>query len=180
MKPHHGAALGGIAAALAIGVAAQAGDRPQPASPPGDVQFGVSDDRAHAGTIFTGVTAAFVGQVAVDKVTCRATLGGHYVQEGEFRVLRGRLQRLRPIIRWYYTWQRNPRAPAPKPTGVACGWRIPKTAVGKLLSISQPGCGDACGEWGLTVTYHYTGSDPRYGGRTVSASQQGASWRIHR
>jgi hypothetical protein len=172
------AVLVAVASALVLGVVAQAGDTPRPTSPPGEVQFGVSDDRVHAGTTFTGVTAAFVGAVVVDKVTCRATIGGRYVDEGEFRVLRGRLQRLRPILRWFYSYQRNAVVPKPPRTGVACAWRIPKAAAGKLLSTSQPGCGDACGEWGLTVTYHYKSNDPHYQGE-VSASQQGGHWRVH-
>jgi hypothetical protein len=112
-------------------------------------------------------------------ITCDAKIGGRLAWTGGAPRAGGLYfaggARLKPIIRRYYT--------APDENGkvflsrVTCGWRIPRGAVGKLLSLiwptANPQCEDefTCKTWGFDVEF----GD---GSGGSAATQHGASGAI--
>ncbi len=138
-----------IATSVCVGAAAAAGApaaglrASEDAAP--EVTFASSAPRA--GRTFTGALMVVPQPdlVTVRQISCRATLGGHFVRRGEFKVLVG--GRLIPSI------VRTTRDSTGRIDGATCGWRIPKNARGKLLSLRPRECEELCAPWGLTVRY---------------------------
>jgi hypothetical protein len=123
----------------------------------------------HAGRIFVGVVMRVPAQVKVIGFSCKATVGGRLKGPTTgFREYVGGTY-IKPIIHKSYVGGRLVRA--------TCGWRIPDSAAGKLISLQPPGCSDACGERGFTV--HFLDlTRPAGRGRDQTPSYQGPTWKI--
>jgi hypothetical protein len=76
---------------------------------------------------------------------------------------------IKPIIHKSYVRGRLTRA--------TCGWRIPASAAGKLLSFAQPGCTMDCGPWGFAV--HFLDlTRPAGEGQNRTVYRYGPTWTI--
>jgi hypothetical protein len=133
-----------------------------------------------AGRVFTGAYAWVRGsqQTKAWTIACEAEIGGRLTwtggrpRAGSLYFARG--ARLKPIIHRYYT--------TPDENGdvflsrVTCGWRIPPSAAGKLLSLiwhtASPRCEDefTCKPWGFDFDFG-NGSD---------TACTGTTWRVRR
>ena len=123
----------------------------------------------HAGRMFIGVVMHVPAQVKVVGLSCKATIGGRLKgpTTGFREYVGGKY--IKPIIRKSFVAGRLVRA--------TCGWRIPASAAGKLISLQPSGCSDACGEWGFTV--HFLDlTRPAGSGRDQTPSYQGTTWKI--
>ncbi len=148
------------------------------AAPPQSIPLpliAISKERPIPGSIFTAIVVTFPepARVRAIRVVCQATIGGRYVIEGEQKALLGGTY-IRPILRSYYDYWTNLPRLRPVLSTVTCGWRIPRSAAGKLISLAPPGCGDACNQWGLTIFYRDAATGKQLGG----ASYGGADWRV--
>jgi len=126
-----------------------------------------------AGQSFTGVVAwiPLSPSFHVVNVLCKATLGGHWA-DPDHTVFDGGGVPIRPIIRRYYARLANGDRHVNR---ITCGWRLPKSARGKLLSLEIPGCEDACERGGFSINYR---DDRRnvVGGSDFTQ----ATWRVRR
>ena len=110
-------------------------------------------------------------RVKVVAFSCKATIGGRLTGPsiGYRKYIGGTY--VKPIIHKSFAGGRLVQA--------TCGWRIPVSAAGKLISLQQPdpGCRKACGEWGFTV--HFLDlTRPAGKGREQTAYHQGRTWKI--
>lgn len=111
---------------------------------------------ARAGKLFTGIDIwiPLAPSFRVLKVTCPAFL---------------EQVPIRPIIRGYYLRLASGRRPLRR---ITCGWRLPKSSRGKLLSLTDPNCsGEDCG--GVSIDWEYEG-------RGRGSSLAGSTWRVRR
>lgn len=152
-------------------------------APPVQPNVSFSDGPPHAGKTFLGVVISFGPPQAfkVQRVWCRATLGGHFVKQGEGLTLEGG-KVIRSYIRLYYDHQSGGSYRGQKPhlSAMTCAWRLPRTAVGKLLSLQAPGCWDACQDWGVTIWYQRYDYDTQTWSGRGDANYTGATWRVRR
>jgi hypothetical protein len=151
-----------VAIALLAAVAAQGAARPNVA---------VAKASPHAGRIFVGVVMRVPAHVKVVGFSCKATIGGRLTGPtiGYRKYIGG--TSIKPIIHKSLAGGRLVQA--------TCGWRIPASAAGKLISLQQPrpGCSNACGEWGFTVRFLDL-TRPARSGREKTAYYQGTTWKI--
>ncbi len=149
-----------LAAALLAAVVAQAASQPT---------VTISKGPPHAGRIFVGVAMHVPADVKVSGFSCKATIGGRLKgpTTGYREYVGGTY--IKPIVHEGFAAGRLVRA--------TCAWRIPASAAGKLISLQQSGCSDACGEWGFTV--HFADlTRPAGKGRSQTAYYQGTTWKI--
>jgi hypothetical protein len=156
---------------------------PNGGPPPVDPNVAFSDGPPHAGKLFLGVVVSFGPPQAfkVQRVLCRATLGGHFVRQGEGLALQnGKF--IRASMRTYYDHQSGGpyRGLKPRLSAVTCAWRLPRTAAGKLLSLQAPGCWDACQDWGVTIWYQRYDYEKKAWSGLGDANYTGATWRVRR
>ena len=151
-------------------------------APPVHPNVAFSDGPPHAGRLFLGVVVSFGPPQAfkVRRVWCRATLGGHFVRQGEGLALYGG-KFVRAYMRSYYDHQSGrPYPTKPRLAAVTCAWKLPRTAVGKLLSLQPPGCWDACQDWGVTIWYQRYDYETKTWSGQADANYTGATWRVRR
>ena len=153
-----------VAAVLASGMIA-----PMTAKAAAQPNIVTANGPPHAGRIFVGVVMRVPAQVRVLSLFCKATIGGHIKRTTTgARVYVGGTS-IEPIIHKSYVVGRLTRA--------TCGWRIPASAAGKLLSLAQPGCMMDCGPWGFAI--HFLDlTRPAGAGRSQTTYRYGPTWTI--
>jgi hypothetical protein len=109
--------------------------------------------------------------VKVVGFSCKATIGGRLMgpRIGYRKYVGGTY--IKPIIHKSFVGGGLVQA--------TCGWHIPASAAGKLISLQQPrpGCTNSCGAWGFTV--HFLDlTRPVRRGRDQTAYYQGTTWKI--
>ena len=163
--------------AVSAGAAVQSHELVQPPPSP-NVAF--SDGPPHAGKTFLGVVISFGPPQAfkVQRVWCRATIGGHFVPQGEGKALVGG-KFIRAIMHRYYDHQSGgPYRTQPRLSAVTCAWKLPRTSAGKLLSLQPLGCNDVCQDWGVTIWYQRYNYDTKTWSGQGDANYYGATWRV--
>jgi hypothetical protein len=163
-------------------LAGSGGSAEQYVPPPPEPNVAFSDGPPHAGKVFVGVVISFGPPQAFDvhKLACHATLGGHFVNQGEFRPLEGGRYIRGTLFRYYDHQSGPPYRTKPRLAGGTCSWRLPLSARGKLLSLQAPGCADACGDWGITIWYRRWNYDTQTWSGLGDANYMGATWRVRR
>jgi hypothetical protein len=133
------------------------GTAERPLSVGDDVIFSAARSAPRPGQLFFGAVLRFTRppEIRIFSVTCTAHLGGRIVRPDHVGVAFAGGVKLRPVIRRTYT--------PPDVQGrrflqrVACGWRIPLDAKGKLLSLlprpNHVPCDTSCPPTGLDVQY---------------------------
>ena len=137
-------ALIGVAIASAV-VGAASADATDPT-------FRAASGPPRAGSLFAGVTVTFHDHAAAHYVTCDARIGGHIVKPPGSVAFAGGTW-LRPTLLQHFVQARV--GGQPYLVSETCGWKIPATAAGKLLSILPPPdavpCDTSCLPSGVTV-----------------------------
>jgi hypothetical protein len=119
-----------VVASILAPVAAQAASQPSVVA---------AKEPPHAGRLFTGVVVTVLRDVKVLSFFCKATLGGHMKRTSTGGNVYVGGTYIEPAIVRTFARGRLIRA--------TCGWEIPASAAGKLISLAKPGCMMDCGPW---------------------------------
>jgi hypothetical protein len=107
--------------------------------------------------------------VRVVNVFCKATIGGHFKRTSTGGSVYVGGTYIKPIINKTHVRGQLTRA--------TCGWPIPATAAGKLLSLAAPGCMMDCWNWGFVVSFLDL-TRPAGAGRNQTIYRYGPTWTI--
>jgi hypothetical protein len=149
-----------VVASILAPLTAQAASQPS---------IGAAKESPHAGRIFVGVVMTVPTNVKVLSFFCKATIGGHMKRTSRGGKVYVGGTYIKPIIHKTYAHGRLTRA--------RCGWLIPGSAAGKLLSLAQPGCMMDCGPWGFAA--HFLDlTRPAGQGQNQTTYRYGPTWTI--